>query len=350
MTRDLTSSPRQIPSFSWIAGATLVVAGVLFLAWVAWTVSRVILLLFGAVVVASILHAAAALLERFSPLNRKWALILTEMAVLGLVGLCFYLMGSQLMGAFSNLTEQVSAALDMLSERYNIDVVRNLREQAEIGWLGSLVGIAPNLAGLATSVLLVVVGGIFLAAQPDLYRDGALQLLPSMQRPAVSSALSKAGNAMRLWLLGKLLAMLVIGIVTYVGLLAVGLPSALALALIAGLLEFIPFIGPILSFAPAALIALSQGDATIWWVTGLYLLIQQAENNLLIPLIQQRTVELPPVLGLFSIAILGSLFGAIGVIFAVPLTVVIMVAVKQLYVRDKLGEHTHIPGEKAESD
>ncbi|MDU0220322.1 AI-2E family transporter, partial [Escherichia coli] len=72
----------------------------------------------------------------------------------------------------------------------------------------------------------------------------------------------------------------------------------MALALIAGLLEFIPFIGPILSFVPAALIALSQGDATIWWVTGLYLLIQQAENNLLVPLIQQRTVELPPVLGL----------------------------------------------------
>lgn len=153
----------------------------------------------------------------------------------------------------------------------------------------------------------------------------------------MGDALDNAGRALRLWLVGKIVMMVVVGVLTTTGLYLIGVPSALALGFMAGMLEFVPFVGPILSFVPAAAVALASGEVSFWWVFGLYLLIQQLENNLLVPLIQQRTVQLPPVLGLFAIVAMGLLFGPLGVVMGVPLTIVLMALVKQLYIRNLGG-------------
>lgn len=136
------------------------------------------------------------------------------------------------------------------------------------------------------------------------------------------------------------------GIWSTAGLLLLGIPNAVGLGIIAGLFEFVPFVGPLLSFVPAGLVALSQGGASLWWVLGLYVLIQQLESNLLVPLIQERTVDLPPVLGMFAIVAMGMLFGPLGIVLGIPVTIVAMVVVKELYVRETLGEEVDVPGEK----
>jgi predicted PurR-regulated permease PerM len=157
-------------------------------------------------------------------------------------------------------------------------------------------------------------------------------------------ALDTAGQALRLWMLGQLATMIMVGVAIGVGLWAIGLPSALALGLIAAILEFIPFFGPIMSALPALLLAFSNNVSTVLWVLALIVVVQQAENNLIVPLIQRRTVELPPALGITSVVAFGLLFGWLGLFFGTPLTVVILVLVKYLYVRGVENEDVSVAG------
>ena len=152
-------------------------------------------------------------------------------------------------------------------------------------------------------------------------------------------------KALRLWLKAQLVSMTIVGILVFVGLKIIGVPSALALALIAFSLEFIPFAGPIIAAIPAILLALLQGPTTALYVAALYTVVQQLEGNVVYPLVQQWAVHVPAVLLLFSLIGFGMLFGIVGVIFAAPLTVVTYVLVKRLYVQEALKTKTPIPGE-----
>jgi predicted PurR-regulated permease PerM len=331
---------------AWLARATLVVVGITALVWLTWQLSHILLLLFGACVVCAILRSIADFIKKHTPLGPKWSLAISGLLIALVIAGFLVLLGAQIGGQFSNVAQQVTATINDLSERFGVDIMGRFREAAQIGWLSRLAGYAPDLLGAIASLVLVIVGGIFLAVDPKLYREGLLHLLPEGRREQVRDALGNASDALRMWLLGKIIAMVVIGVVTSIGLYVLGVPSALALGFIAGLLEFVPFIGPILSFIPAALVSLSAGGSTIWWVLGFYIALQQLENNLLVPLIQQRTVELPPVLGLFAVVAIGAMFGPVGVILGVPLTIVLMVLVKQLYVRNTLGDPVELPTEK----
>jgi predicted PurR-regulated permease PerM len=136
-----------------------------------------------------------------------------------------------------------------------------------------------------------------------------------------------------------------VGVLTTLGLWLLGIPSALALGLLAGVLEFVPFLGPILSAVPAVALALGEGMDTMLWVVGLYVAVQQIEGALITPLVQQHTVDLPPALTIFAIVAFGVLFGPLGILLATPLAVVVFVLVKKLWVREVLHENTELPGE-----
>jgi predicted PurR-regulated permease PerM len=194
-------------------------------------------------------------------------------------------------------------------------------------------------------LLIVLFGGMFLATEPRFYRTGAIKLVPEDKRALLAQAMDESENALRLWLKGQLLAMLVIGVMTGTGLWLLGVPSWLVLGILAGFFEFIPFAGPILSAIPAVLIALVQSPELALWTALMYVFVQHSEAYLIQPLIQQYAVDVPAVVLLFSLLAFAVLFGAIGVLFAAPLTVVTYVLVKRLYVREALGTPTPIPGE-----
>jgi predicted PurR-regulated permease PerM len=145
-----------------------------------------------------------------------------------------------------------------------------------------------------------------------------------------------AGRALSRWLLGQLIAMGAVGVAVATGLALLKMPLALALGLISGVLEFIPFLGPIISGTLAVIAAFAQGPEQALWVGLLFLAIQQIEGNVLIPLIQRWAVHLPPALAVASVLIFGTLFGWAGIILGTPLMVVCMVLVKQLYVNEVL--------------
>ena len=187
---------------------------------------------------------------------------------------------------------------------------------------------------------------IYLAADPGLYQAGLLKLVPGPRRDLARVALGETARALRLWLLGQLVSMSVIGVLTGLGLAWVGLPSALALGLLAGLLAFVPLVGPIVSAIPALLLALADGAATVGWTLAVFVGVQQIEGNVVMPFVQRRMVDLPPALLLFAIVAAGTLLGPLGALLAAPLTVVVFVLVKRLYVREALDTPTPLPGEE----
>lgn len=204
-------------------------------------------------------------------------------------------------------------------------------------------------ASALTDVILILFGSIFIAINPGLYRRGLVALVPKRRREVADEALGDSGRALKNWMLGQLVSMAAIGILTAAGLMLIGLPSALALGLLAGLLEIIPYAGPIIAAIPALLVALTQGPETALLTLAVFLIVQQIEGSLIMPLVQKKAVLLPPALTVFGVVAFGLLFGVVGLIFAAPLLVVAYVLVKRLYIEEALGSDAKVPGAQEES-
>ena len=192
-------------------------------------------------------------------------------------------------------------------------------------------------SGLADFVL-VLVGAIFLASNPAVYRRGLLKLLPAKAEQPVAEALGDARNGLTGWMLGQAISSLVVGALTWIGLMVLGVPASGGLAIIAGLLDVIPMVGPVIAGVPAVLLAFTVSPMTALWTLLLFVVIQQLQGNFLQPMIQKRAVDVPPAVLLFAVFAFGILFGFLGILLAAPLTVVAFVAVRRLYVKEMLGK------------
>ncbi|URD61250.1 AI-2E family transporter [Sphingomonas sp. KRR8] len=327
---------------------TLIVLALTALLFLLWTLRDVLLLVFGAVVFATLFQALAGQYKRIGIKRDGLALALSVLTILAVFGGGVWLFGAQVMSQAEGLSQAVPKAWASLQQRlagFGIPAPAKLGSGGMFGSLtGNLPGFVMSLGGGLADGLLVVVGGIFIAASPRFYGRGALKLFPAERRELVGDAMADSGRALQLWLKAQLVAMVVIGVLTGVGLWLLGVPGPLALGVLAGLLEFIPFAGPILSALPAILIALAIDPQLALWTVLLYVGIQHIEGYALQPIIQSWAVEIPGAVLLFALLAFGALFGPMGVIFAAPLTVVVFVMVKRLYVQEALDTPTEIPG------
>lgn len=192
--------------------------------------------------------------------------------------------------------------------------------------------------GVLGNIVVILVLGVFIAAQPQLYRDGLAKLVPLRSRRRFGQVLDEIGSTLRFWLIGQFITMTIIGLIVWAALAAVGMPGAILLGLTAGLLNFVPIIGPILAGIPIVLVAMAQDWWIVFYALGVYMFIQFLEGNILTPLIQRRAVNLPPAVIIGAIVIMGLLFGLPGIILATPFAAVVMVAVKRLYIEDVLHD------------
>lgn len=195
------------------------------------------------------------------------------------------------------------------------------------------------------SLLLVVITAVYIAVDPDLYRRGLMHLVPHGSRARTGEVLDKMALTLRHWLVTELIAMLVIGGVTTIVLLLLGVRAAIALGIIAGLLEFVPYVGPIAAAVPAIGMGLLDSPQTALYVAIAATAIQQFENHLLIPLLMEEGVDLPPVLTIVAQALMGLVFGFIGLLVAVPLLAAVLIPIKMLYVEGVVGDEVALPGE-----
>ena len=349
--------PAQRWSYSFSDGAfvrrVLIIIALGALAALVWRLAHVLLLGFGAVVVAVILRALADIIAKYVPATKKWSLAFAGLLIAVALGVTLFFFGRQVQAQLAELARIFPPALEYVFGEFGVDT-RSLLEQLPkvIGsglpqeLMGRVASYGMTLISALADLLVVVVAGVFLAADPMLYKHGLVQLLPVSQHQRIESAIDTSGVALRLWLKGQLFAMALVGVLTGLAVWLIGVPSPVALGLVAAFGEFIPFLGPILAAMPALVIAASQSTEMLLWTAGAFVVIQQIESNLISPLIQHRTVELPPVLSLLAVLAFATVFGPTGLVLAVPLTVVFYVLIKKLYVRETLGESTHVPGEK----
>lgn len=184
----------------------------------------------------------------------------------------------------------------------------------------------------------LVFSAVYLAIQPTRYVDGLLRLAPESRREVARNTIDLLGATLRRWLIGQSITMAVVGTLTAIGLLLLGVAAPLALGLISGMFAFVPYVGPILASASGILMAAMQGPMLTVYVIALYAGIHFVEGNLITPLVQAEAIELPPVLTLFATLVFGLLLGPIGVLLAAPLAVVLLVAVNVVYIEGVLGE------------
>ena len=226
--------------------------------------------------------------------------------------------GSQPSGQLSNLPETLSGQLSAVA-RY-------------------LFSFLTSTVAVISGFVLIVFMAIYIGSNPGLYYRGLLHLIPHRARPRGAEVLNAIGMTLRRWLVSQLIAMLVIGTITTIALKLIGVKAAFALGILAGLLEFVPMVGPILSAIPAVAMGFLDSPQKALLVVVAYVAIQFLENHLLIPLLMKEGVDLPPVLTLIGLAIMGIVFGFLGMLVAVPLLAAILVAVKLLYVEGVMGD------------
>jgi predicted PurR-regulated permease PerM len=201
-----------------------------------------------------------------------------------------------------------------------------------------LFPLVSGVFGALAGVVIVFFIAMYIAAEPGLYREGVLHLVPHRHRGRAREVLATLRDTLRRWLVARLIAMVAIGVITGAGLASLHVDGAIVLGVLAGLLEFVPFFGPIASAVPAMGVALIQSPEKALWVAGLYLVVQQIEGNVLTPLLLRQRLDIPPVLTVVTTAALGVVFGVIGMLIAEPLLATILVTTKMLYVNDVVGD------------
>ncbi|MDQ6634695.1 MAG: AI-2E family transporter [Gemmatimonadota bacterium] len=210
--------------------------------------------------------------------------------------------------------------------------LRGMLQQQLGGASRYLFGFLSHTVAAVGGIVLVVFLSIYLAADPELYRRGALALLPTRRRRQASLVMDRIATVLRKWLVTQLIAMAVIGTVTTIALLVLRVKAAFALGLLAGLFEFIPTVGPILSAVPSVAMGFLDSPEKAFLVMAVYIGIQFLENHLLIPLLMKGGMDLPPALTVLAQALLAIVFGFLGLMVAVPLLATVLVVTQALYV------------------
>ena len=322
----------------------LIVFALLAVALFVWQLAGTVLLVFAAILLAVILRAFATALERYGRIPRTLSFYVALLLVLaGIVGIGFFF-GAALQGQIGAIIEQLPELIESAAEQVGIrdpfaQIEAQLGEQPGASMLGRAAGFGYSVVGVVIDAFIVIVASIYLAYNPRLYRRGLLSLFPPGNRLRIDRALLMAGHALKMWFAGQLITMTAVGVMSGLAFWWLGLPMPTALGLIAGLTNFIPFIGPILGSVPAVVFAFNISLETMLWTLAAVTLVQQIESNLLVPIIQRQAVALPPAIALFAIIGFGVLFGFLGVLLAVPLAVAAMVMIQQLWVKGVMEDH-----------
>lgn len=328
---------------------TLIVLAVALVPVLVWVLFDVILIIMGAILIAVLLRLGAEPFTRWLRLPQGIALIVSTLIIIAVAGEAAYLFGTRIGGELEDVLQRAGAAQKAIAATLQgSEWGRLLLSHVGSGNL-SVTEVATRVftvsASFVEAVVVSLVAGIYLAAQHALYWEGFIQLFPREWRSNVIETTDDIANALRLWLIGQLVQMLLIGLLSTGAVWLIGLPSPLALGLIAGMAEFIPYLGPIVAAVPAVLVAATQNLHAVIWTLVAYVLIHQVEGNLAVPLIQRRMVFVPPAVILLGMVAISFLFGSVAIVFAAPIAVVLFVLIKKVYVRDSLGEPTPIPGE-----
>ena len=321
-----------------LGALALIVLGLL-----TWELRWVLLVLFGAVVLAVALDVPITLLRRLLPLNRPTALMVVLVALVLLGGLLGQLLLPELLEQIKQLTTLMPVlALRLSSLARQVDWLPDLEQQLmalgtwdrlqPLG--GQLLGLAGGAANTTIQLLLMALLAILLALDPRSHQKVVVALTPSFWRHQMQHLLGESRQALGGWLAGMTLSSVSVFLLTWAGLALLGVPLALLSALVCGLLTFVPTIGPTAATLLPLAVALLVSPVKMLQVLGLRLVLQNVEAFLLTPVLLRRTVNLLPTVALTAQLCLGALLGLPGVLLALPLVVVLQVLCEEVIVKE----------------
>jgi predicted PurR-regulated permease PerM len=324
--------------------------GVLFILGLAAVVlaADALLLIFACILFSILLYKLSALLHQRTGIKRNIALVIVVLLLTAIFGLGGWAMAPQISEQSGQLAKEIPAAVERLqAEVAQHPLLKRLVAELPppediVKQMGSLVPNAglffSGVIGALGNIVIIIFVGIYFAASPGVYTGGFIRLVPQQKRGRAREVMQEMGDNLSSWLLGKAVSMLIVGVTTAIGLSMLGVPLALILGVIAGLLDFIPYLGPIMAGIPAVLLALSISPDLALYALLLFAAINMLEGYVLQPMIEAKAIELPPALVIVMQLIFGTLFGFAGVALATPLAAVLSVLVKMLYIEDILGD------------
>ncbi|MFP4589062.1 MAG: AI-2E family transporter [Candidatus Acetothermia bacterium] len=352
MDQNLLEEFRSLKRFLMVVGFGAFVA---LLFTLASPVIHVFVMLYAGVLFALLLGGLAGFVERWLGLSYRLAIVgvLATILIVSLLGGWF--LGNRVSREISLIHEKAPRAQqDMEKMLKNTGwgrTLMSLTEETEKLWslgsgvAGNLTGFFSETVGVVVSMGFVIVAGIYISLDPKLYVNGLLQLFPPSRREEVREALESIGKALQKWLVGRFVVMVTVGLLTTIGLLVAGIPGSLALGLLAGLMTFIPFLGPIIAVIPAFLVALIESPMLLVPVAIVFVVVHSIGGYVVTPLIQQRAVSLSPVVLLTAQVVIGLLLGIPGIVIATPLTITLIVIVQKTYIQNYLGDSVKVLGE-----
>lgn len=334
--------------------ATVVVLLTAASAYVLWLLVDLLLLLFACVLVSLILLTVSNAIRRRTNLPFVVSLATSVLLFLSVIGGAIVFFGAAIQAEFAELVTRLPMAWTELQSRIEHTAVgAAMLERAESmapsgqAILNAVTTAVAAIGGMLSFLLIILVGGLYLAAQPTMYATGLLRLIPTSARTEFAETLDSITISLRNWLKGQAVGMLFVGLATGIGLWLIGVPAAWAIGLVAGLAEFVPYLGVLLAGIPAVVLGFGQSTASGFWTVGMLLAVQQVQGNIVMPLVQNRMVDLPPAITIFGIIAAGILFGPAGVLLATPLTIVVLVLVRRLYLHE--DEHDLLASGDAQS-
>ncbi|WP_397602844.1 AI-2E family transporter [Sphingorhabdus sp.] len=311
----------------WIGMASLVVAFI----WLA----QPILLIIGGIVLAAMFDGGARLLGRVLPIPRGFRLTIVVLAVFGFIYWTFVFTGSELAAQAASLQAIVETQIESIGNRieaagFNISAedVKGLGSQI-LNSVGRVTEAVSSVLGTVTNLAMMLVLGIFIAAEPRLYERGVAWMLPLAKRAHFYGTAEKMGSVLRRLMAGRLLGMAVEGVGTWVLLSLGGVPMAALLGVLTGLLAFLPNIGAIVSGALIILVGFSAGVDVGLYAIFVYFVVQTVDGYLIVPMVAKRAVDLAPALVLGAQILFGALFGILGLALADPIIAMIKVALER---------------------
>jgi predicted PurR-regulated permease PerM len=317
--------------------------------------TQIAMLIFAGVLFGLLLGHLSRKLSGRTPLAYRQAYLLVAAIFSGFLAGGLYYSGSRIVQKIYDLTNELQAAFAALIRRAEDSAwgpyLHDFESQIEhlvndgSGLLPEIMTAATWIIWGVTAVIVILFVGLYVAFDPNLYTDGMVKLIPPKHRPRARTVITKLHLTLLNWILARVIAMLIIGVATAIGLWILGVPLPLTLGAVAALLTFIPNLGPVLATVPQALLAFQVSPSTVLYVLIFNASLQAIESYLITPVVLRYEVSLPPALTVCAQLLMTVLFGAIGIVMAAPLTATIIVLIQTLYVQDTLGDPD--PGELA---
>jgi predicted PurR-regulated permease PerM len=313
---------------------------------------NVLLMILAGALISVYFHGLGDMIERKTKWNRKICMSISVIGSFLILFTLLYVMGTTIQGQIAILSESLPQTINnfkaklgegpigsKILEYFGSDNTDKLFATAQSFFSTSF--------GVLGNIYIIMFLGIFFTTSPSLYKDGIIKLFPEQNKPLAKKVIDRTSQALKGWLKGMMLSMVLIFIMIGTGLSIIGIPVALVLALLTGLLKLVPNFGSLAAMIPGVLLALTKDLNTAIITALLYIISQTIVSNIVTPLIQKKMINIPPALTIISQVLMGVLSGVLGIILAVPLLSIIIILVDEIYVKkinheadDQVGHRT----------